>query len=238
MISYGTESPPLGEQGYSHNVFAWSDTSFSRGDTIARLVISAAYTVTVEGEPVSLPLPWTGFNDSFGLIGDRLAVGFGKWAELLVYAPNGRREKEIRWHPKPEPVEAGDRSQYAEKRRAFFSRHGSDPNIRGLFPSLREIDDVPTQKPFFDGLLVDDEGNIWVRGFPSTSIGSADSYSLSPDSDLPPQQWTVFDSSGVWLGDIVMPTRFELHTVARGRVFGVQRDSVDVESVVGIRIVR
>ncbi len=96
MTSDGTEHPPFGKQGLSYTTLAWSDTPFAVHDTIARTVISEDRTVHVEGTPVSLPLPWTGFLNSFGLIHDRLVVGFGRWAELRVYAPTGTLEEVIR----------------------------------------------------------------------------------------------------------------------------------------------
>ena len=46
----------------------------------------------------------------------------------------------------------------------------------------------------------------------------------------------MFDPAGVWLGDLTLPERFELHTVGRDRLLGVTRDSLDVETVRVLRV--
>ncbi|MDT8370079.1 MAG: hypothetical protein RQ745_12800, partial [Longimicrobiales bacterium] len=43
---------------------------------------------------------------------------------------------------------------------------------------------------------------------------------------------------GRWLGEVEMPERFALHVVAGGRVLGVAKDSLDVETVRAYRILR
>ncbi len=44
-----------------------------------------------------------------------------------------------------------------------------------------------------------------------------------------PQTWYVWDASGVWLGTVETPARFELMRVGRDEVLGSWRDLVDVE---------
>ena len=74
---------------------------------------------------------------------------------------------------------------------------------------------------------MDDEGNSWLEKFPAASLGPMDDY-LRPFPVFSPHEWTVLDPSGVWLGEVVMPERFELHAVAFGRVYGVHKDLLDV----------
>jgi hypothetical protein len=52
------------------------------------------------------------------------------------------------------------------------------------------------------------------------------------------QTWTVFDSAGVWLGELTLPAQFDVKVVARGREYGVLEDSFGVESVQVYRLHR
>ncbi len=110
----------------------------------------------------------------------------------------------------------------------------NEPETRLLFPALDEHPEVPTHKPLFDRLLLDDRGGIWARVFPEESFGLFDS--RLPGPIIFTETWTVFDPAGVWLGDLTLPERFELHTVGRDRLLGVARDSLDTETVQVLRI--
>lgn len=54
----------------------------------------------------------------------------------------------------------------------------------------------------------------------------------------PRQTWNIFGPDGVWLGELILPDRFDLRAVARGRLYGVARDELDVETVQIFRILR
>ena len=105
----------------------------------------------------------------------------------------------------------------------------NEPETRLLFPALDEYPEVPTHKPLFDRLLLDDRGGIWARVFPEESFGLFDS--RLPGPMIFTETWMVFDPAGVWLGDLTLPDRFELHAVGRDRLLGVARDSLDTETV-------
>jgi hypothetical protein len=107
---------------------------------------------------------------------------------------------------------------------------------RLLFPELSEYPRLPSHKPLFDRILADDEGGVWVRDFPAQSFGLFDARLADPG--WPRQTWNIFDPDGVWLGELSLPERFDLHAVARGRLFGVARDELDVETVQVFRVVR
>ena len=100
------------------------------------------------------------------------------------------------------------------------------PNPR---PYIRDLVDrlpVPTEKPAYGSMLVDAEGNVWTGEY----LGLARRYES--------QAWYVWDSSGVWLGVVETPARFELMRVGEGEVFGVRRDLNDVEHPQVLRLVK
>ena len=111
----------------------------------------------------------------------------------------------------------------------------NEPEVRLLFPALDEYPEVPTHKPLFDRLLLDGNGATWARVFPAESFGLFDS--RLPGPLVFTETWTVFDSAGVWLGDLTLPDRFELHHMDGDRLLGVSRDALDTETVQVLRIV-
>ena len=112
-----------------------------------------------------------------------------------------------------------------------------EPEVDFLFPKLDEFPELPSRKPIFDKVLIDDEGGVWIRNVPPESLGAFDS--RIPDVVISAQQtWTVFDASGIWLGDLTLPLRFDLMAVAQSKLLGVATGLLDVQTVQVFRIVR
>ncbi|MYB05523.1 MAG: hypothetical protein F4Y24_04125 [Gemmatimonadetes bacterium] len=104
------------------------------------------------------------------------------------------------------------------------ARLGPNPS-----PFTRDLLDrlpVPTEKPAYQSMLVDIEGNVWAGEY--LGIARMDE----------PQDWYVWDASGVWLGMVETPARFELMRVGSDAVFGVRRDMNDVEHPQVLRLVK
>jgi hypothetical protein len=53
-----------------------------------------------------------------------------------------------------------------------------------------------------------------------------------------PIPWSVFDSSGVWLGDVEMPEGFMMKTVTHTRALGFRTDALGVKEVEVYGLVR
>ena len=96
------------------------------------------------------------------------------------------------------------------------------PRIRGLLESLPE----PEERPAYQRMIVDAEGNVWAGEF----LG------LARRDEV--QEWYVWDASGVWLGKVETPARFELMRMGADEVFGVRRDMNDVEHPQVLRLVK
>lgn len=91
---------------------------------------------------------------------------------------------------------------------------------------LDVLDDprVPDQLPAFDGLLVDDEGQIWARR-----------WSMSEESD---RVWEVFGVDGVHLGHVPVPGRFSPSSIRGQTMIGVWTDELDVPHLRSYRLTR
>ena len=73
--------------------------------------------------------------------------------------------------------------------------------------------------PLFGTPMGDDVGRVWLGDFTVVPGTAAPSY-------------TIFSSDGLWLGRVAVPDGLQVLDVAGGRVLGVERDEMDVQSVV------
>lgn len=91
----------------------------------------------------------------------------------------------------PEPVTSGDIEAFKER----FLSVGSDEELRKIYEPILHRMTYPKYKPFFNELLGDDQGRIWVlRSLTSWEAGPPDIY-----------QYDLFGNSGEWLGSVESP---------------------------------
>lgn len=81
---------------------------------------------------------------------------------------------------------------------------------------------VPESIPAFDRLLSAGT-EVWARN-----------YQVPPEAEA--ESWAIFDNTGVFLGEILMPEGFELLHVDGEDLLGVHRDDYDVEALMGLRV--
>lgn len=86
---------------------------------------------------------------------------------------------------------------------------------------------LPKVYPTYDRILTDTDGNSWLR----EDIGSERALDEA-------RRWTILDTAGSWLGQIITPPRFEVHQVTRDRVLGVWREPNGGEVVQMLRLSR
>lgn len=156
------------------------------------------------------------------LRGEQLVFGTGERWQIDVYDPDGAPATSIRRSvPLPEVTEAD-----MERWRAWYvSMHVSGPegSPRLAEEVRRRVERIepPSSKPAYSHLLVDPEGNIW-----------AENYRWSWD-ELPPDPrpgaWSVFDPTGAWLGDVVVPERVLLRRVGSDHAIGFYVDEYDAK---------
>lgn len=202
---------PEGPEGLTYWDFAWTDESFIGRDTVARAIAGHEMRYA---EIFIRAVPWTTRVQPIRLTGDDLLFGYSQRAELRVVAADGSLKRILRWHAPPDPITAEERQEWNDQQEV-----GSESGRR---IQLSDYPWLPEHKPFFDRLLADDEGNIWVR--------------TPPPPDPAPERWTVLGSDGRWLGAVLMPDGFGLNQVARGRVYGIHRDELGVPTVRAYRL--
>jgi len=233
LVDWDSDEPPLDRMGPVETTFGWLDVETEAVDTLARARLSEGWTRKLYGDIGTFFVPW-GTVFTYAQVGDTLVVGHGRTAEIRRYDPAGRLLSLFRWAERPRPVTREDRRRYEKLRLESLARMPDHPESRFWYPTLDEFPELPTDKPIFDRIVADDEGGIWLRAFPPESFGDIDGHLRVPAPTN--RRWTVIAADGTWLGDVTLPDRFDLYTVARGRIYGVVKDSLDVQTVQVFRI--
>src|SRR5688572_23269160 len=83
--------------------------------------------------------------------------------------------------------------------------------------------------PAFSRLLVDRAVRLWVR---TPNIADAPRAGQLNTTPLVASQWSVFDSIGVWLGDVTLPAEFQPFEIGTDYVVGAARDADGLETLV------
>lgn len=82
----------------------------------------------------------------------------------------------------------------------------------------------PDHLASYSGLLVDDDGNLWVEGARLPGVTQ--------------RTYSVLDSTGHWLGDVALPDGFRPTDIGTSHVTGIWQDEDDLEYVRVYRLVR
>lgn len=88
--------------------------------------------------------------------------------------------------------------------------------------------------PAFAQLLLGPAGTLWVQRI-QTADQVDEAMEFNPQ-DLGSPDWDVFDEEGRYLGAVTMPGRFQPVRLVGDVLYGIERDDLDVQSVVGFRL--
>lgn len=134
------------------------------------------------------------------------------WIEEV--APGGRVLRRFGRAYESRPVTSEDRNAYRINR---LARARSEDERRDAEAALRFLEFADTFPAHGTRMLVDADGNLWV--VLQDSDGSVSS------------QWSVFNASGIWLGDVEAPTTFRITDIGTDVVVGIWTDNLDVQSI-------
>lgn len=181
----------------------------------------------------TVDIPALGFAEAQALgpmlhlaVGDTLVhASFSEGWDIGVWGPRGLVRR-IRRAWEPVPLEERHRAAYRE---ALVATGGEDPRVRHSYRLLAEGMSFPDHHPAHERLLVSASGVLWVER-PQTEPPWSEAIDYSP---VPPHAgtWDLFGPDGAWLATVQLPPRFRLMWAGEGRVAGVARDELDVESV-------
>jgi hypothetical protein len=152
--------------------------------------------------------------------GDAFFGGESDRFEVRQWSPGGELRRVIRAAIEPRPVTPEHLARYEAERQEAGQRRGRVAALLGAFSAAADPEeaDLPHREtlPFFDRIVVDRSGHLWVKEF---------------GFDREPGRWQVFGSDGGWLGALSTPAGFRITDVGHDYVLGVAIDSLGVERV-------
>jgi hypothetical protein len=175
------------------------------GDTADRL--PGAWLRTIPGS-IS-PLPFAG-EPFFAAGGGSLVAGHGDIFAIRWYSPRGKLLRIVRSDLAPAPVTAAAIERHEAERRLSAER-------RGVGTRTQFVTAYPQHFPFIAGVVIDHEGNVWLRRWTPPNVVTA--------------TWLVFSPNGIPVARIDLPVAFRVSDIKEKQVLGVFTDQDGVEFI-------
>jgi len=190
----------------------------------------------LHASPAAGLAPFPFGTETFGAVsGDALVVGTAETPELRFYAPDGALERIVRWEDRDRTLAGNalllDFDTWVD---AQLARRG--PRDEAVLREILEAIPEPERFPAYSGIISDQlSGETWVGEYP----GQLGMMGLTPEvRPMPSRQWLAFEADGTLIATVQVPPGFDPRALLEGRVWGVFRDELGVESVRAYEIVR
>ena len=120
----------------------------------------------------------------------RTCIGDQTAAEVRCFDPDGAMTM-VRWEAQQIPVRGDEREigTWRDETRQLYEQKLSQAEVRELISQIP----VPTERPPYSELMLDEYGNLWVERGPTISGGSEVT------------EYLVFDRAGKLLGPVMVP---------------------------------
>jgi len=134
--------------------------------------------------------------------------------EVRFYNREGELERIIRRGREAEPVTEETKEEY---KAGFLSYMAKEQGVEAASRAAPMLDAAvyAEEVPFFGDILLDSEGYLWVQDYSTP-------FFLNPN-------WSVFQPSGQWLGEVRMPSDLRVTDIGKDYVLGVRMDEDGVQ---------
>ena len=170
--------------------------------------------------------PIFGARASFSFLREDLILyGSGRYEQIETWSVHGDLRGILRWESRDRTVKAGDADAWRRKRRSEIeARTEITPQMAPIINAqIGEHLPVADVYPGHDQVVVSQDHHIWVNEY-------------RRPLDDGPDQWWVFDADHRFVCSARLPTDFRVMAITHDRVYGLVRDSLDVEYIVGYEI--
>ena len=151
--------------------------------------------------------------------GEGMVLSTGESYEYRVLDGTFSLEAVVRREFSPVPVREEDRARILDEELAG-TPETRRPAVRRIVESLP----LPEFFPPYKGMVVDAGLNVWLQEYPIR--------------DDFPNDWTVFDASGRWLGTVTLPEKFDVYEIGLDYLLGKEVDDLGIERVRAYRLIR
>lgn len=196
------------------------------------MVLPAGQMVVIEGGAPSIalfaPEPRWDVADN-----GAAALGMDNIYRIEVSDADGALERIVVRDVEPSPITEGMQSALRRAMREQMEAFGAPPAV--VEPTLQQMTFAETV-PLFGQFILESDGHLWVqRILGMDEVTDREDFDLQ---DLGSNRWDIFDPAGRYLGEVEVPGRFQPYRLIDGVLWGFDRDEFDVQSVVGMRVVR
>ncbi|MFG1691431.1 6-bladed beta-propeller [Gemmatimonadota bacterium] len=147
--------------------------------------------------------------------GDLVFTGTDHGFEVAAFSETGNLRRLVRIPGPERSLTGNDVERFLERVR--------EEHFPGMAVGLSRMD-RPETHPWFSKIMVDAAGNLWISEYVQLVFD--------------PERWTVFDSHGNLLGDVVVPRRFMILDIGLDFMLGRRLDDLDVEHVQLYRLLK
>jgi len=149
-----------------------------------------------------------GYWPQLAVVGDLVYAGTDRGFEVAGFSESEGLRHLVRIPGLERPVTRNDVDDFLERVKEVYN-----PVMSQFISELPR----PESRPSFSLIVVDAEGNLWISEYVQMVFD--------------PERWTVFDSGGNLLGDVVVPRRFLILDIGSDFILGRRLDDLDVEHV-------
>jgi hypothetical protein len=205
----------------------------SVGDTLMKVPSGKSFSFTGGAPEWNMFVP----EPVWALWADRFLYAVNNQYRIGVHGAEGRLERVFEKPFSLAPVTEGDQQTMLNGFRKIFKSQGVPPQFEPQL--LARVHFAPTY-PAFVQMLAGPDGSILVQLIHPISALSAEEQEAFDllGGALGSRQWDVFDREGRFLGTVEMPLRFQPVRFIGDRIYGIQRDELDVQYVVVLNVVK
>jgi hypothetical protein len=200
--------------------FILTDTRGAPVDTLGSLPGREMWMVANEQFVSVRSLPFAKRAVADGAAG-RIVLAVTDRPEWRILDASGAVTRIVRLAAEPPEVTPAD----WDRARDASIPEDADAEVRNRVMLEFEEMSRPDRWPAFSDLLLDDQGHLWVQRF------------APPWEEDGPASWWVFNPDGILLGEVALPTRFEVDQIRGDRIVGRWEDDLGVQQVRVYRVV-